>query len=119
MLSLTLSVELLLMTSVGIFTQKMRIVNEDFDTQLTKFLLNIILPCLIFNSIIAEPYSPEVLKNCLAGLILGAVVTLLQLALGHVVYLMSGKSSKGRVMRHGMTFVHLGGFTLWKRSLAA
>lgn len=106
MIAITLSCELLLMTIIGFFTQKIKLVNKDFDTQLTRFLLNIAFPCLIFNSIIAEEFSPETLKNCAIMLVCSVAVCLIQLGLGQLYYIATGKSGSGRITRYGMVFVH-------------
>lgn len=106
MIVITLAAELLILTAVGYFMQKIKLVKEDFDSQLTNFLLCIAFPCLIFNSIVAEPFSVDTLKKCGIVLIVSVLVCLIQLALGQIYYLLSGKNGSGRLTRFGMVFVH-------------
>lgn len=86
--------------------QKIKMVKDDFDGQLTSFLLNISFPCLIFNSMVAESFSVEVLEDCAIVLVLSIGVCAIQFVLGHITYLLMGKSGSGRITRYGMTFVH-------------
>lgn len=106
MIAATLAVELFLMTCIGIFTAKLKIVPDVFATHLTSFLMKVALPCLIIVSISANKFSLELLRNCFLALAAGLVVTLLFLLIGHIFYLLMGKSGVGRVMRYGLTFPH-------------
>ena len=106
MIAATLAIELLLMTCIGIFTAKMKIVTANFSGQLTNFLMKIALPCLIYISITSNEFSLDALRNCFVALVMGAVVILLSLLIGHIFYLISVKSGFGRVMRYAMTFTH-------------
>jgi len=106
MVAVSLAAKLLILTCVGFFVQKIKLVKQDFDSQLTAFLLNTAFPCLIFNSMIAEPFSVETLSKCGIVLVVATAVCLLQLGLGHLYYLLSGKTGQGRLARYGITFVH-------------
>lgn len=106
MIAAKLSLELLMMMCLGIFVQKIHLVKEDFVPQLTSFMLNIILPCVVIHSMASEEFSPETLKNCAVALVLSTAVCAIQLGLGQAVYLLSGKSGSGRIARYGMTFGH-------------
>ncbi len=106
MIAVTLAIELFLMTCIGIFTAKMKIVPDTFAGHLTNFLMKVALPCLIFVSINTNEFSFDLLRNCFFALIAGLVVMLLFLLIGHIFYLIMGKSGVGRVMRYGLTFPH-------------
>ena len=107
MIAITLAIELLLMNGIGIFIRKSGMVNKDFSSRLTNIVLNICVPCLIFQSINnAAEFSMEALKNCVVILLLGVMVIALPLALGQLIYLKMGKSGAGRNIRYGVTFCH-------------
>ena len=107
MIAITLAIELLLMNGIGIFIRKSGMVNKDFSSRLTNIVLNICVPCLIFQSINnAAEFSIEALKNCIVILLLGAMAIVLPLGLGQLIYLRMGKSGAARNIRYGLTFCH-------------
>lgn len=106
MIAATLAIELFLMTCIGIFTAKAKIVSENFADQMTSFLMNIAMPCLIIVSINAREFSLEALKNCFIALVFGFVAVLLSLLIGQIAYRIMGKSGVARIMRYGLTFPH-------------
>lgn len=106
MIAATLAIELFLMTCIGIFTAKWKIVPDSFATQLTNFLMKVALPCLIVVSINSNEFSLSALQNCLIAIVLGCVVVFISLLLGQIAYIMVGKGGIGRVMRYGLTFTH-------------
>jgi len=107
MIAVTLAVELLLMNIIGIAIRKSGVTNKEFSNRLTSLLMKFCIPCLIFNSISsAMEFSLESLSNCLVVIVLGAVAIFLSLAIGHICYLISKKSSIGRLTRYGLTFCH-------------
>lgn len=106
MLAVTLAMELFLMTCIGIFAAKAKIVSDNFSEQLTNFLMKIALPCLIFVSINSNPFSFEAVKNCFIALVLGFAVVFLSLFIGQICFIISGKNGTGRIIRYGLTFTH-------------
>lgn len=106
MFTVVLSVEMLLMTAVGIAVRKCRMVPEDFSNHLTRFVMNIALPCLIFHSMTAVEASWEQLKNCAAAFVASLLVCALQFALGQLAYAAMGKNGSARITRYGMLFPH-------------
>lgn len=106
MIAVTLALQLLLMTCVGIFTAKIKLVSSNFASQLTSFLMKVAIPCLIYVSITAKPFSLEALKSCSFALIAGFITIPLCLLIGHIVFLLTGKSGFGRVVRYALTFSH-------------
>ena len=106
MVSVTLSLELLLMMGVGIFAQKKQIVKSDFDSQLTSFLLNLSVPCMIFQSMVSEEFSYETLRNCGIMLLLSLAICGIQTMLGQIFYILCGRGGQGRIVRYCTMFVH-------------
>lgn len=107
MIAVTLAVELLLMNIIGIAIRKTGVTNKEFSNRLTSLLMKFCIPCLIFNSISnAMEFSLESLSNCLVVIVLGTVAIFLSLAIGQIFYLISKKSSLGRLTRYGLTFCH-------------
>lgn len=102
MIAVSLAVQLLLLIAVGILMSKTCLIQKNFAPQLSAYLLNIALPCLVFSSISSLNFSVEMLKSCGIVLILSVVVCLLLFLIGHVVYLLSGKSSRGRLLRYAI-----------------
>jgi len=106
MIAATLAIELFLMTCIGIFAAKAKIVTESFTDQLSNFVMNIAMPCLIIVSINVGEFSLEALKNCFLALVFGLVSVVLSLLIGQIFYRIMGKSGAGRIMRYGLTFTH-------------
>lgn len=106
MLAATLAMELFLMTCIGIFAAKVKIVSDNFSAQLTNFLMKIALPCLIVVSINSNPFSFEAVKNCFIAVVLGFIVVFASLLIGQIFFILFKKSGTGRVIRYGLTFTH-------------
>lgn len=107
MVAFTLAIELFLMTSIGVFVQKMKIVQEDFAGQLTNFLIKIVIPCMVLHSVVDAPaFSAQSLSKYLFIMALATAVTFVCLGLGQLVYVVLGKTGSGRVYRYGLTFCH-------------
>lgn len=106
MIAINLAVKLFIMTCIGIYAAKCKVVNSSFAPQLTQFLMKISIPCLIFSSIVSVPFSLEAMKSCAIALALGIGVCILSFFLGQIIYLICKKSFTGRLMRYGITFPH-------------
>ena len=107
MIAVTLAAELLLMNAIGACLRWKGMVDKEFSSRLTNLILNICVPCLIFQSINnAAEFSAEALKNCMVVLVLGVVAVAVPLLAGHLIYLATGKSGMGRNIRYGLTFYH-------------
>ena len=106
MIAISLAAELLLMTAIGIFIRKINLVQDTFTSQVSAFLMNVALPCLVFTSMTAMAFSMELLANCGIVLLLSVVVCGIQFLLGQLVYRLTGKSGSGRLMRYGMLMPH-------------
>ena len=98
-----LSVRLALLIFSGFLAGKLRIVSEDSQKGLMKLLMNITLPCLIFASFAAES-APEDFFT-FGAVALAAVIALgLSILLGHVVYVLMGRSDMGAAAKICITF---------------
>lgn len=107
MVAATLAIELLLMNCIGIWIRKSGTVSENFANQLTGMVMKFCIPCLIFCSVSgAGEFSLEALKNCGLVIVLAVGALALSFAIGQVIYLATGKSGVGRVMRYGLIFSH-------------
>ena len=72
MIATTLAAQLLIMNAIGACLRWTGMVNKEFSSRLTSLILNICVPCLIFQSINnSTEFSAEALKNCMAALVLG------------------------------------------------
>ena len=101
MVAATLAIELLLMNCIGIWIRKSGTVSENFANQLTGMVMKFCIPCLIFCSVSgAGEFSLEALKNCGLVIVLAVGALALSFAIGQVIYLATGKSGVGRVMRY-------------------
>ena len=107
MIAVTLAARLLLLTAVGIFAQKSHIVGERFSADLTAFLMKIIIPVMIFHSIRSGPaFTGPALRNCLWATVCGGVTMALSLGIGQLLYLRSGRTGMGRILRYSAVFTH-------------
>lgn len=102
MVAVSLAIQLLLLIALGILISKIKLIDKSFAPQLSTFLLNVALPCLVFSSISSLDSSPDMLKSCGIVLVLSIVVCLLLFIIGQIVYKMSGKSSLGRLLRYAI-----------------
>lgn len=105
MLASELAIQLLLFIMVGIAAQKLHIIGGDFDKQLSSFVLDITLPCLIIKSLNVE-YEPGEMMNCAFLLVLSVAFMGIEAVLGQAAYIIMGKTSSARIMRFGMIFTN-------------
>jgi len=106
MIAVSLAVELLIMTGIGFAARKLNIIQDQFSSQVSAFLMNLALPCLVFNSMTQIAFSAEILRSCIIVFVLSVAVNAVQLLLGQAVYIISGKSDSGRLARYGMITSH-------------
>lgn len=103
----TLAFELLLMTLLGVFIQKMKIVGPQFADQLTAMIMKVLFPMLVFCSIKNAPgFTTETLTTCLLVMLIGAVVMFISLGIGQIFYIRNKKDGLGRILRYAITFTH-------------
>ncbi len=100
-----LSIQLILMVSIGIFAYRRHIISADFDKQLTSFLMKLCLPCMIVKSMMGA-FSWEQLKNCGRLVVIALIMWAITFALGLGAYRLMGKSASGRIMRFSMMYTN-------------
>lgn len=100
-----LSIQLVLMVSIGVFAVKKRVVYGDFQKQLVSFVMTLVLPCLIINSMTGA-FSVEELKNCGLLLVISAAMWVLSFALGQAVHALLGKTSTARILRYSVIYTN-------------
>ncbi|MBR4057835.1 MAG: AEC family transporter [Oscillospiraceae bacterium] len=109
MQALTLSAELILILLVGLFAQKLHVIGPAFNKQVSAFVLNIALPCMIINSMNVPDAMNKLIQNAWILAISVAV-----LVLGFLVGLLMGKLLKKhiaeRIIRFGATFTNFNFF---------
>lgn len=107
MLAITLALELLSLNIIGICIQKLKIVTPDFSAQLTKVIMKVLFPAMIFQSIRGGiTFSMDLLQTCIMTMAAGALVVAASLAIGQTVYKSTGKSGLGRIIRYSLTFTN-------------
>lgn len=100
-----LAMQLVLMVGIGLFAVKRRIVDENFEKQLTSLVLKILLPCIIIKSMMGT-FSWEELRHCGELLVIAVVIWAITLGLGQLVYRLMGKTASGRIMRFSMMYTN-------------
>lgn len=105
MAALTLAFELMIMISIGIFARRSGMIGKDFGSSLTRFMLNITLPCMIIQSL-QIPFSHEQLRTCGLLFALSMGLLILYFTLGQLMYTILGKGSRGRTFRFGTMFTN-------------
>lgn len=105
MVAARMAVEMLIVVMIGIAVGKLNIVKEDFAEQLTKFVIDICLPCLILYSLWMK-FSLEDLLNCRALILLSILELLVGFLLGSVFCVIFRGSAGGRIMRLGSMFTN-------------
>ena len=100
---LNLAIKLALIVLSGFTIRRLKIVDDNFERQLSKFVTSLALPCLIIDSLNVE-YSASDLKNgaILLAVSLGCLVILF--LIGTVVCRIRRNDAVGRMMRFGTIF---------------
>ena len=105
MTTVILAMQLLIMVAVGYFVEKRRMVSSHFSADLTAFVVNIALPCLIIQSMQVE-YSLDQLKTCGFLMLLGVVFLAVSFAVAFLLYRLAPKDYRGRILRFSMIFTN-------------
>ena len=107
MLAITLALQLISLNIIGICIQKLNIVTTDFSAQLTRIIMKVLFPAMIFQSVRGGiSFSMELFQTCLLTMVSGAFVMAASLMIGQAVYMISGKSGLGRIIRYSLTFTN-------------
>lgn len=102
---LRLSAELMLYVLIGIYLQKRKIVNDDFEKQLSNMLLEVILPLMIIRSMQMKLTADDI-YNCGFLLVLCTGWVLFSFMFGQVLWYVSGKNASGRIFRFACIFTN-------------
>lgn len=105
MTAAALSVQFILMVAVGIFAWRAHIVSGDFDKQLTAFVMDLALPCMIIRSM-SGAFSWEELKNCGRLVVIALAMWAVTFALGQLAYRLMGRTASARIMRFAMLYTN-------------
>lgn len=100
-----LSIQLILMVSLGVFACRSHIITGDFDKQLTSFLMKLCLPCMIVKSMMGA-FSWEQLKNCGRLVVIALIMWTITFALGQGAYRLLGRGASGRITRFSMMYTN-------------
>ena len=100
-----LSIQLILMVSIGLFAYRAKIVKGDFDKQLTSFVMKLALPCMSVKSMMGA-FSWEELKHCGQLVILALILWAITFVLGQGAYRLLGKNASARIMRFSMLYTN-------------
>lgn len=100
-----LALELLIMIAIGYAIEKRRLVGPQFSTDLSAFVINLALPCLIIRSMQVE-YSVDQLKTCGYLVLLGLLYLAVSFAAAFLVYRLAPGDHRGRILRFGMIFTN-------------
>lgn len=100
---LNLAIKLAILVLAGFTVRRTKIVDADFERQLTKFTMTLALPCLIINSLEVE-FSADELKNGAVMLLVSVGCLAVLFVIGSVIYRLRGKDDAGRMMRFGTVF---------------
>lgn len=100
-----LALELLIMIAIGYCIEKRRMVGPQFSKDLSAFVINLALPCLIFRSMQME-YSVDQLKTCGYLVLLGLLYLVVSFAVAFLLHRAAPKDHRGRILRFGMIFTN-------------
>lgn len=101
---LQLSVKLMLFIAVGYLIRRLKVLPDGFDKALTRFVMAVPLPCMVFNSF-RIPYSAD--KLLTAPLLLGLSVGGMALLFGLTTLVTGGAKTKlGKTSRFALLFTN-------------
>ena len=104
--AVSLAIELLIMTGVGFVIKRKNIVQEQFTGQVSAFIMNACLPCLVFHSMTSIDLSIDILQKCGVVLLLATLVNLILLGIGQIFYIAMGKTGSARLARYSVVILH-------------
>lgn len=103
-MAITVTLQIAMYVLIGVIVRKAKVVGENFHKDLTRFVMDISLPCLVVNALCSqshEDYGADmVLKLMLAGIAFFAVL----LAASQILFLLLKKSEAARCLRFCTVF---------------
>ena len=96
---------MIIIIGAGYVLAHFKILGDNANKVLTNLVMNLCLPCMIIKSM-SGAFSIEELKNC-GFLIIAAIITWgVTFALGQIVYIISGRTEYGQLLRFGMIYTN-------------
>lgn len=105
MVIIQLSAELMLYALIGVYLQKRKIVENDFERQLSSLLLEVVLPVMIVRSM-QVTLTAEDIQNCALLLVLCAGWMVFCALFGHILWYILGRGATGRIFRFSCMFTN-------------
>ncbi len=103
MLAIKLALEISLLVFLGFFLGKIKLFPKDFEASLSKFIIDVSLPCLIIVSL-NKAFDPSELSGLFTLMIMSLVMTIGFFIIGQIGHVIVGRGSSGRLVRFGTTF---------------
>lgn len=103
MVALNIGLELFLLMALGFFIKRARLLPDDFESGVSKFILRVSLPCLIVRSLNIE-FDPGQLLQLGQTILISCGTIVLFFILGQLAYLLCGRDATGRIVRFGIMF---------------
>lgn len=103
MLAVKLAFEISLLVFLGFFLGKIKLFSESFEASLSKFIIDVSLPCLIVVSL-NKAFDPSALSGLVTLMIMSLVMTIAFFIIGQIGHIIVGRGSSGRLLRFGTTF---------------
>ena len=103
MTAVKLAVEITLLVFLGFFIGKIKLLPDNFDEALSKFIIDVSLPCLIIVSL-NKAFDPSLLSGLLTLIIMSFAMTAAYFIIGQIGYYIVGGGSSGRLVRFGTMF---------------
>jgi predicted permease len=103
MLAVKLALEITLLVFLGFFIGKIKMFPEDFEAALSKFVIDVSLPCLIIVAL-NKTFDPAELSGLMTLIVMSISMIAAFFLIGQIGYYLVGKGSSGRLVRFGTTF---------------
>ncbi len=103
MLVLNVLLEFTIFVVLGVFIMRIGLVDAHFRTHLSKFVMNVSLPCLIANSLRSQKFDGS-FGPLLTSFGLCAAVLGILFVIGQIVYLLMGKNDLAKTARFSTVF---------------
>ncbi|MBR2520736.1 MAG: AEC family transporter [Oscillospiraceae bacterium] len=103
MTALNIGLELALLMVIGFFIRKIKLLPDNFESSVSKLILNVTLPCLIIRSLNIE-FDPSQLLRLVNTVLVSVGTIIFLFLLGQFGYYICRRSSTGRIVRFGVMF---------------
>ena len=100
---LFLAIRLAILVFAGFLIRRLKVVDGNFERQLSKFTTTLALPCLIIDSLNVE-FSAQELKNGAVILLVSLCTLIFLYLLGWVLFRLRGRDAIGRMIHFGTVF---------------